>query len=69
LELDDRIRLGIFGAPEVVSAAEIHSEYIAGEVLAVAVEVGSEALAENAYELVQQFRLEAGEAEVGVQVT
>ncbi|UCC83847.1 MAG: isoleucine--tRNA ligase [Gemmatimonadota bacterium] len=69
LELDDRIRLGIFGAPDVVSAAKNHSEYIAGEVLAVAVEVGREPLAEGTYTHRQQFRLESGEAEIGVQVS
>ncbi|MGD2215734.1 MAG: isoleucine--tRNA ligase [Gemmatimonadales bacterium] len=68
LELDDRIRLGIFGAPKVASAAETHSEYIAGEVLAVAVEVGAEPPDGAEYEHMEQFRLEGGEAKIGVQV-
>jgi hypothetical protein len=61
--------LGIFGAPEVASAAEIHSEYIAGEVLAVAVEVGAEPPAGNAYEHMEQFRLKGGVARIGVRVS
>jgi isoleucyl-tRNA synthetase len=68
LELDDRIGLGIFGAPEVASAAETHSEYIAGEVLAVEVEVGEEPPAGGAYGHMQQVRLEGVEAVIGIRV-
>jgi isoleucyl-tRNA synthetase len=43
LRVEDRIRLGIFGPPELAEAARAHREYIAAETLAVEVEIGSEA--------------------------
>ncbi len=69
LELDDRIRLGIFGAPEVASAAEAHREYIASEVLAVEVEVASQPPSGNGYEHTREIRLNGREAVIGVQVS
>ena len=42
LEVSDRIELGIRGSEEVESAAQEHREYIAGETLAVGVQIGSE---------------------------
>ncbi len=68
LELDDRICLGIFGAPEVASAATAHREYIASEVLAVEVEVGSEP-AGGGYEHTRKVKLDGCEAVIGVQVS
>ena len=68
LELDDRIRLGIFGGSELASAALAHSKYIAGEVLAVDVEVGSELPGGEAYEHTQQLRLEGREALIAIRV-
>jgi isoleucyl-tRNA synthetase len=68
LELDDRIRLGIFGAPEVASAAEMHRDYIAAEVLAVEIEVGSGPPPGNGYEHTRTIRLDGREAVIGVQV-
>jgi isoleucyl-tRNA synthetase len=68
LELDDRIRLGIFGAPEVASAAQIHSEYIAGEVLAVDVEVGTEPPSGDPYGHTERVRLEGHDAVIGIRV-
>jgi hypothetical protein len=41
LEITDRIRLGIFGGEEVLSAAAVHEVFIVGETLAALVEVGS----------------------------
>ena len=43
LEVSDRIELGIRGAEEVESAARAHCEYIAGETLAVGLDVGGQA--------------------------
>jgi isoleucyl-tRNA synthetase len=68
LELDDRIRLGIFGAPEVVSAAKTHRNYIAGEVLAVEVEVGSHQPQRPGYEHTREIQLEGREAVIAVEV-
>jgi isoleucyl-tRNA synthetase len=68
LELDDRIRLGIFGAPEVASAAEAHRDYIAGEVLAVEVEVGPQPPKGDGYEHTREIRLDGCEAVIAVQV-
>jgi isoleucyl-tRNA synthetase len=68
LELDDRIRLGIFGAPEVASAAEAHRDYIASEVLAVEVEVGPQLPQGDGYEHTREVRLDGREAVIGVQV-
>ena len=42
LEVSNRIRLWLAGAEDVNSAAERHRDYITGETLAVALEVGSE---------------------------
>ncbi|UCC74747.1 MAG: isoleucine--tRNA ligase [Gemmatimonadota bacterium] len=69
LELDDRIRLGIFGAPEVTLAAEAHRDYIAGEVLAVEVEVGTEPPEGEGYEHTREVRLDGRRAVIGVQIT
>jgi isoleucyl-tRNA synthetase len=68
LQLDDRIRLGIFGAPEVASAAEVHREYIASEVLAVEVEVGPEPSTADGYEHTREIQLDGREAVIGVQI-
>jgi len=68
LELDDRIRLGIFGAPEVTSAAEAQREYIASEVLAVEVEISSELPEGGRYQHMREIRLDGREAVIGVQV-
>jgi isoleucyl-tRNA synthetase len=68
LELDDRIRLGIFGAPEVVTAAEAHRDYVAGEVLAVEVEIGREVPKDARYEHLRGIKLDGDEAVIGVQV-
>ncbi len=69
LQLDDRIRLGIFGAPEIASAAEAHRDYIAGEVLAVEVDVGREPPAEGGYEHTREIQLDGNEAVIGMQVS
>ncbi|MDA8068298.1 MAG: isoleucine--tRNA ligase, partial [Actinomycetota bacterium] len=46
LEVSDRIRLRLDGAPELLAAAREHERYLAGEVLAVAVSYGPVADAE-----------------------
>jgi isoleucyl-tRNA synthetase len=68
LELDDRIRLGIFGAPEVALAAERHREYIAGEVLAVEIAIGQKPSENDRYDHTREFKLDEGDAVIGVQV-
>ena len=68
LEVDDRIRLGIFGAPQVASAAEAHRDYITSEVLAVELVVGSSAQQADGYEHVQSVELDGDEALIGVKV-
>lgn len=67
LELDDRIRLGIFGSPEIASAAESHREYIAGEVLAEEVEIGPGRSEADGYEHVREIHLDGQAAVIGVQ--
>ena len=69
LELDDRIRLGIFGAPEVASAAETHREYIANEVLAVEVRISPEVQEGDGYDHLRELNLDGREAVIGVQVS
>jgi isoleucyl-tRNA synthetase len=68
LELDDRICLGIFGAPEIALAAEAHREYIAGEVLAVEVEIGQQLPKSDNYAHTRELQLDGREAVIGVQV-
>ena len=68
LDLDDRIRLGIFGAPEVASAAETHRDYIASEVLAVEVEVGPRLPRGDGFEHTREIQLDGREAVIAVQV-
>ena len=67
LDVDDRIRLGIFGSREVASAAEAHRQYIANEVLAVEVEIGARLREGSSYEHTRAVRLDGSEAVVGVQ--
>jgi len=69
LELDDRIRLGIFGAPEVASAAEAHREYIASEVLAVEVEIAPQLPPSDGYEHTREIQLDGRDAVIGVKVS
>jgi isoleucyl-tRNA synthetase len=40
LQIEDRIELALAGAPELVEAARAHSDHIAGETLAVRLDVG-----------------------------
>ncbi len=42
LVVEDRIRLALSGAPELLSAAEAHGEYLSGETLAVEMALGRE---------------------------
>ena len=67
LDVDDRIRLGIFGSREVASAAEAHRQYIANEVLAVEVEIGARLREGGSYEHTRAVRLDGSEAVVGVE--
>ena len=69
LELDDRIRLGIFGVLEVASAAEAHRDYIAAEVLAVEVVISPEVPQGAGYEHLREILLDGREAVIGVQVS
>jgi isoleucyl-tRNA synthetase len=48
LQVEDRIELGLTGAPAVVEAASSHRDYIAGETLAVALDVGDGATSPSA---------------------
>jgi isoleucyl-tRNA synthetase len=68
LELDDRIRLGIFGARHVAAAAEAHRDYIASEVLAEEVEIGLQPPQSDGYQHLRQIELDGCEAVIGVQV-
>jgi isoleucyl-tRNA synthetase len=43
LQVEDRIELGLTGSPALVEAAGSHHDYIAGETLAVALDVGDDA--------------------------
>jgi isoleucyl-tRNA synthetase len=69
LELDDRVRLGIFGAPDVISAAEAHRDYIANEVLAVEIEIGRDVSGGGEYEHRRDIALDDREAVIGLQVS
>jgi isoleucyl-tRNA synthetase len=69
LELDDRIRLGIFGAQVIASAAEAHRDYIATEVLAVELEIKADRPQGGSYEHLREIKLEGNEALIGVQVS
>jgi isoleucyl-tRNA synthetase len=68
LELDDRIRLGIFGTQEIASAAEAHRDYIATEVLAVEVEITVDRPRSGGYEHLREIKLDGNEALIGVDV-
>ncbi len=48
LQIEDRIELGLTGAPAVVEAAASHRDYIAGETLALALDVGDGATSPSA---------------------
>ncbi len=69
LELDDRIRLGIFGAREIASAAQAHSDYIAYEVLAVEVEIREDRRRGGGYEHEREIQLDGAKAVIAVQVS
>ncbi|UCF21222.1 MAG: isoleucine--tRNA ligase [Gemmatimonadota bacterium] len=68
LQLDDRISLGIFGAPEIASAVEAHREYIASEVLAVEVVVDRQPSTADGFEHVREVKLDGGAVVIGMQV-
>ncbi len=40
LQVEDRIELGLTGAPALMAAADAHKDYLAGETLAVALDIG-----------------------------
>jgi isoleucyl-tRNA synthetase len=48
LQVEDRIELGLTGAPAVVEAASSHRDYIAGETLALVLDVGDGATSSSA---------------------
>ncbi len=68
LQLDDRIRLGIFGAPEIASAVEAHRDYIASEVLAAEVLVGGLPATLDGFEHVREVELDGSAVVIGLQV-
>jgi isoleucyl-tRNA synthetase len=69
LAVSDRIRLGIFsGDDEVVKAAQHFGDYIAGEVLAVDLKVGTD-IPNGGYTAVQDVELEGFRAQIALQVT
>jgi isoleucyl-tRNA synthetase len=47
LRVEDRIELALFGAPELLEAVAEHDDYIAGETLALALDVGDRAAQES----------------------
>ena len=47
LQVEDRIELALHGAPELLDAAATHEDYVAGETLAVAVDLGATAAQES----------------------
>jgi isoleucyl-tRNA synthetase len=65
LRVEDRIRLGIAGEDEVVSAARAFGEYIAGETLAREYAVGKELGAEYAVE--RDVELDELRARIGLE--
>ena len=47
LQIEDRIELALDGAPELVDAAAVHEPYLAGETLALNIDVGGAAALES----------------------
>jgi isoleucyl-tRNA synthetase len=47
LQVEDRIELALFGAPELIDAAASHEDYIAGETLAITLDYAGPAAAES----------------------
>ncbi|HSZ15163.1 MAG TPA: isoleucine--tRNA ligase [Solirubrobacteraceae bacterium] len=47
LQVEDRIVLALYGAPELLDAAATHEDYVAGETLAMAVDLGGAAAQES----------------------
>lgn len=64
LEITDRIRLGVFGEPEIQSAAAAHGEFIAGETLAEAMEVGP--TASDGFDATRAVDLDGRAAVIGI---
>jgi len=67
LQVSDRIRLGIFGGSEIQAAAVAHREFIAGETLAVEVEVGGEPPV-GGYDVVREVEVDGLAARIGFTV-
>jgi isoleucyl-tRNA synthetase len=65
LAVSDRIRLGIFGAPEVQAAARSFADYIRGQVLAVELEIGDLSAATD-YDTVQDIDLDGVPVRLGL---
>ncbi len=66
LRVEDRIRLGIFGPPEVADAAQAHKAYIASETLAVEIEVGREA-PEGRYRCCREVQVDGTHARIALE--
>jgi isoleucyl-tRNA synthetase len=66
LAVSDRIRLGVSGPEELRGALRDHGGFVAGEVLAVDLEVGEGDLPEDRYETVRVLDLDGVEARVGI---
>jgi isoleucyl-tRNA synthetase len=47
LQVEDRIELALYGAPELMDAAATHEDYLAGETLALDVDLGGRAAVES----------------------
>jgi isoleucyl-tRNA synthetase len=69
LEVSDRIRLGIAGEATLVEALEAHRDFIAGETLAVELEISSSALPDGAYTETREVDLDGVPATIGLSKT
>ena len=65
LAVSDRIRAGIFGPEEVQEAARTHEAYIAGETLALALDLGS-AAQDGAFQAMQDIDLDGANVRIGL---
>jgi isoleucyl-tRNA synthetase len=66
LEVSDRIRLGISGDEALVEALTAHRDFIAGETLAVELEITRAALSEGSYAEVREVDLDGAPATIGL---
>jgi isoleucyl-tRNA synthetase len=69
LAVSDRIRLGVFGGPDLLQAVAAHGSYISGETLAVELVTGTDIPLGTSFAVVQDVELDGTPARIALEVS